>query len=412
MPSVKKYKIVLGVSGGIAAYKACELVRLLVKAGHEVRVVITEMAETFVGSTTFQSLSGNPVLRSLKYGLSDMSASSHIDLARWGDILVIAPATANFIAKFRTGIADDALLTEALAFSGPVLLAPAMNTRMWVASITQENCKVLQDRGVFFIGPQEGSLACGEEGMGKMSEPQEIFAAMEEKMGGVSLELPLQGKKVLITSGPTRSYIDSVRFITNRSSGRMGHAIAVEAEKLGAEVVLVTGPVEPRFSKLEKGTVINIETGEEMLAACLQHIKNTKFLFATAAVSDFEPTAKTEGKILREGVLNLELKATIDVLAKLSEEKQKGQIFFGFAAEAGEGEKEFIKARNKIEKKKLDFLALNNISRKDIGFDANDNEVYLFQSDGKREFLPKMNKNELAKKLLFSAYSAGNTQNL
>lgn len=398
----KNSKVILGVTGGIAAYKACELVRLLKKDGNDVRVVMTAAAEDFVGALTFHSLSGNPVLRSLRNGVSDLSATSHIDLAQWGDILVIAPATANFIAKYRAGMADDALLTEALAFQGPVLIAPAMNTRMWDAPITQENIRVLRERGVEFVGPTSGDLACGEVGAGKMSEPSEIFSTIAEVLGRSK---PLAGVKILITSGPTRSYIDSVRFITNRSSGRMGHAIASEAVKLGAEVVLVTGPVEERFARLAKGTVMNVETGEEMLQACLKHLDSSQIVFATAAVSDFEPFAKVEGKLIREGNLQLDLKASVDVLASLGEKKKPGQIFFGFAAEAGEGEKEFAKAREKIARKKLDFLALNNISRKDIGFDVDSNEVHLFQGD-RTELLPKSSKLELARKLLLTARNA------
>lgn len=390
-------KIILGVSGGIAAYKACELVRLCKKAGHEVRVVMTAGAEQFVGALTFHSLSGEPVLRSLHSGNYDLSATSHIDLAQWGDVMVIAPATANFMAKFRAGIADDALLTEALAFQGPILIAPAMNTRMWDAVITHENFHSLKQRGVHFIGPVSGDLACGETGEGKMSEPAEIFSALENLRAQ-----PLKGKTVLVTSGPTRAYIDRVRFLTNRSSGKMGHAIAEAAEKLGARVVLVTGPVEPRFAKLARGKVVEIETGEEMLSACLEEIEKADFVFATAAVADFKMPEVLEGKMRREGKLTLELEASTDVLAELAKHKTK-QVFFGFAAEAGEGEAEFAKAREKIQKKKLDLLALNNISRKDIGFDVDQNEVYLFEGTSQFKKIPKDSKKNLAETLLLEA---------
>ncbi len=401
MPLAKKSKIVLGVTGGIAAYKACELVRLFVKAEHEVRVVMSVSAENFVGALSFESLSGNPVLRSLGTNSYDMSATSHIDLARWGDYLVIAPATANFLAKYRAGMADDALLTEALAFQGPVLVAPAMNTRMWQAAVTQENVQALRARGVRFVGPTSGDLACGEVGEGKMSEPAEILAALENISS--SSDFSLLGKKILVTSGPTRSYIDSVRFLTNRSSGRMGHALAAQAEKMGAEVVLVTGPVEPRFAQLTKSLVIEVETGEEMLAACKKHLADTNILFATAAVSDFEPMARVEGKLQREGMLQLNFKASIDVLASLAQEKGPGQIFFGFAAETGDGEKELAKARVKIHTKKLDFLAMNNVARKDIGFDVDDNEVTLFRNANEYQKISKTSKNALAEKLLLAA---------
>jgi phosphopantothenoylcysteine decarboxylase/phosphopantothenate--cysteine ligase len=403
MPSPGKSKIILGVTGGIAAYKACELVRLCKKAGHEVRVVMTSAAEQFVGPLTFASLSGNPVLRSLHEGTQDLSATSHIDLAQWGEILVVAPATANFLAKYAAGIADDALLTEALAFQGPLLLAPAMNTRMWEASITQENLTRLQERGVHLVGPATGDLACGETGMGKMSEPAEIFAALERRLGQA---LPLMGKTVLVTSGPTRSYIDRVRFLTNRSSGRMGHSIAAAAERLGAEVVLVTGPVEPRFAKLSKGKVMEVETGEEMLAACLPHLEKADALFATAAVADFRMPAVLDGKLRREGTLKLEMEAAVDVLASLAERKRPGQIFFGFAAEVGEGEAEMAKAREKIRRKKLDYLALNNVQRSDIGFDVEENEIYLFTGEEKVRKLEKTAKPRLAEALLEGVFGA------
>ncbi len=395
--ALRRSRIILGVTGGIAAYKACELVRLFKKAGHEVRVVMSRNAEKFVGPLTFHSLSGEPVLRSLDGQDYDLSATSHIDLAQWGELLVVAPATANFLAKLACGIADDALLTECLAFRGPALLAPAMNTRMWEADSTQKNLETLRERGFAFSGPASGDLACGETGLGKMSEPAEIFAAAQQIL---THSLPLSGRKVLITSGPTRAYIDRVRFLTNRSSGRMGHALAAAAERMGAEVVLVTGPVDPRFARLDFGTVVEVETGDEMLAACREHITSADALFATAAVADFQMPEVLEGKLRREGTLKLELEAATDVLAELAKEKRGGQVFFGFAAEVGEGEAEFAKARDKIRRKKLDYLALNNVSRRDIGFDADDNEVYLFHGENDVKKIPKDQKAHLAELLL------------
>ena len=402
MRSPRRSKIILGVTGGIAAYKACELVRLFKKAGHEVRVVMTASAERFVGPLTFHSLSGEPVLRSLHTDDYDLSATSHIDLAKWGDLLVVAPATANFLAKLAAGIADDALLTECLAFHGTALLAPAMNTRMWDAGPTQENLEKLRARGYRFQGPVSGDLACGETGLGKMSEPAEIFAAAQALL---TEDQPLAGKKVLVTSGPTRAYIDQVRFITNRSSGRMGHSLAEAALRLGAEVVLVTGPVDPRFSRLEGATVIEVETGEEMLAACREHIDVAHALFATAAVADFQPKERAAGKLRRAGTLTMEFDASVDVLAELGKLKKPGQLFFGFAAEVGEGEAEFEKAREKIRRKHLDFLALNNVSRADIGFDAPDNEVYLFEGETSVRKIAKDTKARLAETLLREAFA-------
>ncbi len=402
MPSPKSYKVILGVTGGIAAYKACELVRLFKKSGHQVRVVMTAHAEGFVGALTFQSLSGETVLRSLQEGVSDLSATSHIDLAQWGDILVVAPATANFLAKYSYGAADDALLTEALAFQGPVIVAPAMNTRMWNAEVTLENVDRLLSRGVRVVGPESGDLACGEVGTGKMSEPEEIFAAA---IAVLEKGQPLKGKKVLVTSGPTRANIDSVRFLTNRSSGKMGHAVALAAELLGAEVTLVTGPVEERYARLRRGKVVKVETGAEMLAACEPVLPAVQAIFAAAAVADFEMPEVLPGKLKREGVLELKLKSAVDVLAKLGQAKNSGQVFFGFAAEAGAGEAAYAKARAKMEKKNLDFLALNDISRKDIGFDADQNEIHLFTRGADAvDVWAKTGKFSLAERLVKKAF--------
>lgn len=400
----RKSRIILGVTGGIAAYKACELTRLFKKAGHEVRVIMSAGAERFVGPLTFHSLSGEPVLRSVPGGDYDLSATSHIDLAQWGEVLVVAPATANFLAKLACGIADDALLTECLAFRGPALLAPAMNTRMWEAASTQTNLEILRERGYLFEGPVAGDLACGETGTGKMSEPLAIF---EHAMRLLSEAQPLAGKKILVTSGPTRAYIDRVRFLTNRSSGRMGHSIAAAAERLGAEVTLVTGPVEPRFATLSAGKVIEVETGDEMLEACLAVIGSTDALFATAAVADFKMPSVLSGKLRREGTLKLELEASVDVLGELAKLKRPGQVFFGFAAEVGEGKAEFAKAREKIKRKSLDFLALNNVSRPDIGFDSPDNEVFLFEGPEKVTRIAKDSKSRLAEALLKEVFREG-----
>jgi phosphopantothenoylcysteine decarboxylase/phosphopantothenate--cysteine ligase len=315
---------------------------------------------------------------------------------------VVAPATANFLAKLAYGAADDALLTEALAFQGPVVVAPAMNTRMWDAEPTRENVEILASRGIYLVGPASGDLACGETGEGKMSVPLEIFSAT---LNVLEKGQPLKGKHVLVTSGPTRSYIDSVRFLTNRSSGRMGHAVAIAAERLGATVTLVTGPVESRFARLKKGKVVKVETGDEMLTASLEALPKADVVFAAAAVADFKMPSVEKGKIRREGTLTLEMQASVDVLAELGKRKNGSQIFFGFAAEAGEGDAEFEKARDKIRRKNLDFLALNNISRKDIGFDVSENEVFVFGKEGEPQKISKTGKSLLAEALLRKAFS-------
>lgn len=399
-------KIILGVTGGIAAYKACEIVRLVRRSEAEVRVVMTAEAERFVGALTFASLSGNTVLRSLYEGTSDLSATSHIDLAQWGEILVVAPATANFIAKFANGICDDALLTEALAFQGPILIAPAMNSRMWEAKVTQENVARLRARGVSFIGPNAGELACGETGLGKMAEPAEIMQALVQIQNFCTTASPerlsLTGKKVLITSGPTRAYIDSVRFITNRSSGRMGHALALRAEALGAEVTLVTGPVDDQFATLTSGKVVRVESTQEMLDAALAALPGTDLVFAAAAVCDFDVANFTDGKIERKGNLALELSASQDVLASLAQQRSAGQVFVGFAAQPGDKQAQMDIARRKLEKKAVDFIAMNDVSRADVGFDTDSNEMHVFErgSEIRYSFLPRASKSVIAEQLL------------
>lgn len=392
--SAKSRNVLIGVTGGIAAYKACELVRLFKKSGWQVRVIMTREAENFVGALTFQSLSGEPVLRSLHDQKYDLSATSHIDLANWANLFVIAPVTANVMAKLAHGIADDALTTEALAFQGPMLLAPGMNTRMWNAVSTLENWKTLQARGVFFVGPLEGDLACGETGIGKMSEPHDIFS---EAAALVSQQKLLAGKKVLITSGPTRSYIDEIRYLTNRSSGKMGHALAMEAVRLGAEVTFVTGPVDENQRLVPGAKVVAVETGKEMVEACHSEALRCDFVIGTAAVSDFGLEKPFSGKIRREGNLQLDLVSTVDVLGELGKKKKAGQIFVGFAAEFGAGEQEHLKAKEKMGKKNLDFVALNNVARKDIGFDVSENEIHLVTKKGETKVFAKQSKNEIAK---------------
>lgn len=388
-------KIVLGVTGGIAAYKSCELVRLFKKSGADVRVVMTEQAENFVGPLSFQSLSGHPVLRSLGEGY-DLSATAHIDLSQWGDLLVVAPATANFLAKFAHGVCDDPLLTEALAFTGPILLAPAMNLRMWNASVTQENSKKLARRGVLFVGPTTGDLACGETGLGKMTEPLGILEAAERSLKPLSLK----GVNVLVTSGPTRSYLDPVRFISNRSSGRMGHAIAQAAEERGADVTLVCGPVEEVYACLSRGKVIRVETNKEMLEQARAVLSQSDIIFGVAAVCDFQVEAPQKRKIKRGKALELELASAEDILGTLTKERKSGQVFVGFAAEMGNEREQVERAQRKLEEKGLDFIAVNDVSREDIGFGVDSNEVYLLERGKEYSFLPKMSKAEIASHVL------------
>ena len=402
MQCLANKNIIIGVAGGIAGYKVCELIRLLKKEQCEVRVIMTKNAENFIGPLSFATLSGNPVLLELGADSYDTSSTSHIDLAQWGDIFIGAPATANLIAKLATGICDDALTTEALAFQGPILLAPAMNSRMWEAEITQKNWNTLKNRGIHFIGPEKGDLACGETGIGKMSEATSILSAIEEIFKESSHKI-LKGKKVLVTSGPTRSHIDSMRFISNRSSGRMGHSIAVEAEKLGAEVALVTGPTtNPSFNLLSKGRVYPIETNEEMLSQCLSLLPEVDMVFSVAAICDFEVKSPYAGKLDRKEELGLTLKASQDIISTLVKRKKANQVFVAFAAEAGSGKKEIARAVKKLEQKGVDIIAMNDIKRKDIAIDSDENELYIFRKNtgSTPTILSKNSKSKIAKQLI------------
>lgn len=391
-------RVVIGVSGGIAAYKACELVRLFRKAHWEVRVVMTKMAEAFVGPLTFESLSGNPVLRSLEAGAGDLSATAHIDLAQWADLFIVAPATANTLAKLAHGLADDALSTEALAMTCPRMLAPAMNTRMWNARVTRENLSALKRFGWHLVEPVSGDLACGEVGEGKLADPATIFAAAE----AIFAPKAFRGKKVLISSGPTRSYIDDVRFITNRSSGKMGKAMAEALVAAGADVFFVTGPVDREAREIAGAQVVAVETNREMQAALEKFLPSVDLVIGTAAVADYAPAEKVKGKLKREGKLSLELLSTDDILAGLAKQRKVGQRFVGFAAETG-AEKDIAKrAVEKLERKNLDMVVLNDVGRSDIGFDVVDNEVLVFT---KRDIqnpvaIAKASKREIAESIL------------
>jgi phosphopantothenoylcysteine decarboxylase/phosphopantothenate--cysteine ligase len=411
MQSLANRRIILGITGSIAAYKSCELIRLWKKAGAEVRVVLSTNAEKFVTPITLHSLSGNPVLRSLGTNDYDLNATAHIDLAQWGEILVIAPATANFIAKMRYGICDDALLTESLAFRGPILLAPAMNTRMWEAVPTKENISALLERGIKIIGPDSGDLACGEVGAGKMSEPESIFSASNDVLQISSQNLPadfkklsanLKGKKVLITAGPTREYIDAVRFISNRSSGKMGVALANAAAAAGADVVFVYGPLEVPAPSHTRIQLVPVETGKEMLQMAQKFLAQVDIVVAAAAVADYQSPAPLAAKMPRAcAKIQLDLIPTEDVIGTLAKQKRPEQVFIGFAAEYGVNEESFAKAEKKLRSKNLDILVFNDISRNDIGFSAEDNEVWLFRKNAPRPAspLPKQKKINLANEL-------------
>ena len=359
-------RVLLGVTGGIAAYKACELTRLLVQAGHEVIPLVTRGADLFVRRETFAALARRPTKEDLY---------PHLTRA---DLLVIAPLTANTMAKLAYGLADDVLTEAALAHRGPVLVAPSMNPRMWAHPATQANAATLREHGVELIGPDEGETAEGELGVGRMSEPEEIFARAQELLG--ARNGTLSGKRVLVSAGGTREPLDAVRFVGNRSSGRMGVALADEARRRGAEVVLIA-------SNLAVPAPDGVEIVEAPTAADVERAVTARgeadIVLMAAAVSDYRPVETDEAKRPKDQESwEIELEPTVDVLRGLGERRTNGQVLVGFAAETGKGGLE--RAREKLSGKRVDLIVYNDVSREDVGFDTNENEVVLLSGNGER----------------------------
>ena len=363
--------VLVGVTGGVAAYKTCEVVRRLVEAGRDVRCALTADAERFIGPQLLAALTRKPVL-------DDRPALDgtypHLDAARAAAVVCIAPCTANTLAKLAWGLADNVVTQSALSTPAPLLVAPAMNVRMWHHPATQANVARLRERGVAFAGPAEGALAEGEQGMGRMAEPAEIVAAIEALLGRASGALA--GRRVLVTAGGTREPLDGVRYLGNRSSGRMGAALAAEASARGADVVtlLANGKVRP-----ETGSVVEVETTEELEREALARADWADVVLMAAAVADYRPAGREEGKRERSGSWSLELEPTADVLAALAARRHPGQVLVGFAAEAGA---DLERAEAKRVRKGVDLIVLNDVSRSDIGFDADHNEVALVAADG------------------------------
>jgi len=383
--------IVLGITGGIAAYKAPDLVRRLRERGGEVQIVMTASAEEFVTGTALQAVSGRPI-RSNLWDKEAEAAMSHIELARWADVVLIAPATAEVMARIVSGGAPDLLTTICLATEAPIAVAPAMNHVMWNNPATQANRKVLEERGVHILGPGVGSQACGETGAGRMLEPAAISAAVFE-LGISKGEGLLAGKKVVITAGPTREVIDPVRYITNRSSGKMGYAMARAAISQGAEVILISGPVNlPEPAGIE---VCSVLSAQDMYEAAHEHIEDADIFVAAAAVADYRPVDVKEQKIKKnDESMSLELVRCPDILASIAA-LEAGPFTVGFAAET---EKVDDYARSKLENKKLDMIIANRVGD-DCGFDTDDNSVNVFWTDGERRF-PTARKSELARNLI------------
>jgi phosphopantothenoylcysteine decarboxylase / phosphopantothenate---cysteine ligase len=385
-------RVLLGVSGGIAAYKALELVRLATKAGHAVRVVQTPASERFVGRASFAGLTGAPVLtdefeRDPARGAfpdqapPDHDPLSHLELVRNADVFLVAPASANTIAKLAHGLADNLLTSAALAATCPLLVAPAMNNAMFENAATQANLDLLRARGVGVLDPGTGALGSKHEwGVGRLAEPAELLAAVEALVPAGSR--PWDGLKVLISAGGTREAIDSVRYVGNRSSGRMGFALAEEAAARGADVTVIAANVA--LARHPRVRYVDVVSAADLLAACEQEFEATDVLLMAAAVADFRPAHAAATKLKKDGreSLELELEPTPDVLSGLASRRREGQLLVGFAAEHGDDAVAY--GRGKLERKRLDLVVVNDISRPDIGFDADHNEVTIVSADGEQ----------------------------
>ena len=381
--------ILLGITGGIAAYKCAELIRLLRHAGAEVKVVMTAAAKAFITPLTVQALSGQAVRDDL-FDPAAEGAMGHIELARWADCIVIAPATADCMARLAQGRANDLLSTLCLASSAPVIIAPAMNQQMWHATSTQHNLAILQQRQAIIAGPDYGEQACGDIGLGRMLEPEILFSMIEKLFDrGI-----LAGTRILITAGPTREAIDPVRYLTNRSSGKMGYAIAQAAIEAGAQVTLITGPVN--LIPPERATTISVTSALEMYEAVMQAVNDCDVFIACAAVSDYRSQEIASQKIKKNtDTLQLQLVKNPDILAEVSALKSR-PFCLGFAAES---ENLLINARNKLERKGLDAIIANPISDDRVGFDSDDNKAWLLTRNDQISW-PVQSKAQCARQLI------------
>ena len=386
--------IVVGITGGIAAYKIPMLIRLLKKEGAQVKVCATKNALEFVTPTVLETLSDNAVYTDI-FAPHKEHQTEHISLPEWADMMIVAPCTANMLGKFANGIADDALSTTFLAMLKPVLIVPAMNENMLAHPATQKN---LQQLGSFpnvsVLNCGYGFLACGKDGNGRMAEPEQIIQAADSMLE----KKTLRGKKILITAGPTQEQIDPVRYISNYSSGKMGYAIADLCQKRGATVTLVSGPTTIAFAPQEDTTVVNVQTAQEMATACKEYFPDCDIAILTAAVADFTPKEKAEQKIKRTcNELILQLNATTDIAATLGKEKTSKQVLVGFALET---QNEESNAQAKMEKKNLDIIVLNSLCDAGAGFGTDTNKVTLFTKAGKRILFPLKSKKEVARDIV------------
>ena len=386
---LKGKKIVLGITGSIAAYKSCLIIRLLKKAGAEVQVVITPAGKEFITPITLSALSQNPVISDF-FAQRDGTWHSHVALGLWADAMLIAPATASTIGKMAHGIADNMLMTTYLSMKAPVFIAPAMDLDMMAHPATEDNLRLLRERGVGVIEAQSGFLASTLEGKGRMEEPENIVQQLSDYFA--RKEGDLSGKKILITAGPTYEKLDPVRFIGNYSSGKMGYALAEECASRGAQVVLVSGPtaLATKSALIER---ISVESAQEMHDASIREFPGCQAAILCAAVADFTPQNTAEEKIKREGnALHLDLRPTPDIAATLGQMKREGQVMAGFALETCN---EAAHAREKLERKKLDFIVLNSLRDEGAGFRTDTNKVTMIDGKGE-EALPLMSKQETA----------------
>ena len=391
MGILREKEMILGVTGGIAAYKAVELLRELTKKGAKVHVVMTRNAQEFITPLTFQTLSGNPVQKDL-FSLLEDSKIGHVALADMAHLVVVVPATANIIGKVANGIADDFLSTMIMAAKCPVLFAPSMNVNMWGSFAVKQNVEKLKEAGYQFIGPDEGDLACEVIGQGRLTAVEDILERIEELL----TEKDMGGKGVLITAGPTHEPIDPVRFITNRSSGRMGFALAKMARRRGADVTLISGPTH---LPVPRGNVrfISVGTASEMREAVLEHYKECSVIIKAAAVSDYHPKFVSDQKLKKLNAhASLELERNPDIIGEIGSLKGN-RVLVGFAAETTDLT---ANARKKLEEKHLDLIVANDVSRSDSGFATETNKVVIINSRGKVDPLPLMSKEEVANIIL------------
>lgn len=390
---LKGKRVILGISGGIAAYKSAVLIRLLVKAGAEVKVIATKHALEFITKVSLETLSQNKLYSNLFADENDYS-TEHISVSDWGDIFVVAPATANIIGKFANGIADDALSTSLLAFDKKIFLAPSMNCKMFENFAVQKNLEYLKDNGIIIIEPPEGYLACGYEGKGRMEEPESIVSFVEKEL---KKKAKLIGKKALVTAGPTYEAIDPVRFIGNHSSGLMGFSIAEELANNGADVVLISGPTKISLTNNSIKRV-DVTSAEDMHKACIKEYPNADIIVMSAAVADYSPAETSYKKIKKEGSeIILRLKPTKDILSDLGKKKSKTQLLVGFALET---DNEIEHAKKKLHTKNLDFIVMNTLKDKGAGFGHSTNKITIIDKKNKITTFELKEKTEVAKDIV------------